>query len=105
MLSLMIILVLVLFGLVVFGVGAFLVLGGVLKIERDQNKAEKDSARILDATFDGREDVTFVAHMRTLKYETVILGAKERGYKLTHQSDGQHGPMTLIFGKVAGNDK
>ena len=62
---------------------------GVFKTERDQNRAENDAARILDETFDGRPDVTFTTHMRTLKYETVVSGAKDRGYRLANQALGQ----------------
>jgi hypothetical protein len=66
-----------------------------------QKKAERNAQHILDTTFDGRSDVTFKVNMASLKYETVITGAKERGYKLTHQADNQYGPHTLIFERAA----
>lgn len=94
----MIIIVLLFGALVFFGVIMFFIFGGLIKVEHDQKKAEADADRILDATFDGRSDVTFTPHMRTLKYETVILGAKERGYKLTHQAGNQY--STLVFEKT-----
>lgn len=91
----------ILIGLFVVAGFGWLVFGGVLKIDRDQAKAERNASKILDETFDGRPDVTFTTHMRTLKYETVVLGAKERGYRLVHQADNQYGPHTLIFEKVS----
>lgn len=92
------ILVVLIIGVLLFaGVVAFLVIGGLFKVESDQNKAEKDAARILDETFDGRRDVTFTTTMRTLKHATVVLGAKERGYRLANQVTGQYGYGTLMF--------
>ena len=96
----MILLLFIFGGLIFAGVVVFMVFGGLFAAESDQKKAEKDSASILDAAFDGRSDVTFTINMRSLKYETVILGAKERGYKLTHQAENQYGPHTLMFEKV-----
>lgn len=91
-----------LIALIVLGV---LVLGGfgifgftfLFKVEHDQKKAEDSAAAALDAAFDGRPDVTYPINMRSVKYETVILGAKQRGYKLVHQADNQYGPHTLMF--------
>lgn len=83
---------------VVVAVFVFVVFGGVLKVEGDQKKAESHADTILDAAFDGRPNVTFNTSMRSLKYETVILGAHERGYKLTHQANGQYG--ALLFEKT-----
>lgn len=77
----------------------WIVWAGVFKVDRDQSRAEGNAATILDAAFDGRQDVTFTVHMRTLKYETVVLGAKQRGYRLVHQAENQYGPHTLIFEK------
>ena len=94
----MIIIFLLLGVLAFFGAVVFFVFGGLFKVESDQKKAEGDAERILDAAFDGRPNVTFNTHMRTLKYETVILGAKGRGYKLTHQVGNQYG--TLMFEKT-----
>lgn len=94
----MIILVLLFGFLVLLGVFVFFVFGGLFKVDHDQKKAEANAKQILDATFDGRPDVTFTPHMRTLKYETVVLGAKERGYKLTHQAGNQY--STLVFEKT-----
>lgn len=101
----MILVVLVVVALVVFGGFALIVWAGVFKVGHDQAAAEKDSAAILDAAFDGRSDVTFKLHMRTLKYETVVTGAKVRGYALAHQAGDPGGAMTLMFEKAENNDK
>lgn len=96
----MILVTLVAFGILVFGIIGWVGIGAIIKIERDQKKAEGNSAEVLDSTFDGRSDVTFNLNMRTLKYETVILGAKERGYTLAHQAGDPNGAMTLLFEKA-----
>lgn len=84
---------------VLFGGGfVVLVFGGLFKVERDQKKAEANASQILDETFNGSTVVTFTPHMRTLKAETVLVGAIERGYKLTHQAGDQYSPM--VFEKV-----
>lgn len=67
---------------------------------RKQKKAEANAPTLLDHTFDGRDTVTVAVNMTTMKYETVIVGAKERGYKLLSQAENQYGPHTLIFEKV-----
>lgn len=91
-------------GLLLLGVAAFGLLGIIVigQANKGQKTAESQSEQILDATFDGRPDVTFTVNMRTLKYETVVLGAKQRGYKLVHQADNNYGPHTLIFEKIDG---
>lgn len=93
----MMLLVLVVVALIVLGVLGALLLGSV---GASQRKAEANAEQILDASFDGSPDVTVTVNMSTLKYETVMLGAKQRGYKLAHQADNKYGPHTLIFEKV-----
>lgn len=93
----MLLLMFVVIGLVVFGWIGWVTLYGV---DRGQKRSEANADQILDTAFDGREDVTFPINMQSVKYETVITGAKKRGYKLAHQADGPHGPRTLIFEKV-----
>jgi hypothetical protein len=83
----------------VFGGFSLIVWVGVFRVGHDQKVAESNAATILDETFDGRPDVTFNINMRSLKYETVIAGAKERGYELSHQAGDPNGAMTLIFEK------
>jgi hypothetical protein len=91
---------LLLLAVTALAVFVFVVYTGVLKTSGDQKKAEKNADAILDQAFDGRDDVTFKLHMRTLKYETVIGGAKKRGYKLTHEASNQYGPSVLMFEKA-----
>lgn len=88
---------LLLIGLALFGLFGFLVLRGVSK---GQKNSEANAEQILNAAFNGSPNVTFKINMQSVKYETVILGAKKRGYKLVHQADNQYGPHTLIFEKV-----
>lgn len=92
-----VIIVLVLVVLALLGAGGFVVLGYV---SRKQKHAEQNADQFLDETFNGRTDVTVKINMQTAKYETVVSGAKARGYKLTHQADNQYGPHTLMFEKV-----
>ena len=91
-----------LIGLAVVLIAAFGVLGFAVLLRTDskQKKAELDAAAILDATFNGAEDVTVKVNMTTLKYETYVTGAKQRGYRLVHQADNQYGPHTLMFEKA-----
>lgn len=67
-------------------------------------KAEADAPRILDLAFDGREDVVFTIGTDSPSYETVLLGAKQRGYVLTSATnDSERGwDKTLIFERAAG---
>jgi hypothetical protein len=83
--------------LIALGILAFVVLTGT---SRAQRKSESNADSILDSTFDGRDSVTYAINMRTLKYETVVTGAKKRGYKLAHQAENQYGPSTLVFEKA-----
>ena len=92
-----IIVLLVLAALIGFGWFGFALLGHV---DRGQKKSEANADQILDDAFDGSENVTFTINMQSVKYETVIVGAKARGYKLIHQADNQYGPHTLIFEKA-----
>ena len=81
-------------GLMAFGVFGFYLL---FSTSSKQKKAEANAEQILDDAFDGRDDVVFTVNMTTIKYETAVLGAKARGYKLTHTESNQYGPHTLIF--------
>lgn len=83
--------------LAALGVLGFFVLGGVGRARR---KAEADSEHILDAAFDGTPDVTFTVNMTTLSPETVVAGARERGYEMTNQLSNQYGPTALMFRRV-----
>jgi len=80
-----------------FGIFGFVLL---FKVESDQKKVEKNAEASLDALFDGTPDVTFSGHMRSMKFQTVVLGGKARGYKLAHQSGDSGGAFTLLFEKL-----
>lgn len=92
------VIVVVLIALAIFGVLGFAMLGGV---SSTQKKTQANAEQILDEAFDGRDDVTFTINSVSVKYETVLAGAKQRGYKLVHQADNQYGPSKLIFERVA----
>lgn len=79
------------------GLLGFFILGST---GRSQAKAEQNAEQLLDEAFDGRSDVVFKVNMASLKYETVVLGAKKRGYKLVHTETNQYGPHTLMFEKT-----
>ena len=92
---------LILFGLLGLAALVALVFVGVIKTDRDRKKAETNSQEALDALFDGKKpDVAFTGNMRTMRYETVILGAKERGYTLATQGGDPKGAFTLLFEKA-----
>lgn len=83
-------------GVAALGVFGFLMLGG---IERKQRKAEANATQILDAEFDGRPDVSVNVTMVGLKYDTYVIGAKQRGYRLL--SDGRaNGYGPVVFEKA-----
>ncbi|QHK19393.1 hypothetical protein GU243_06145 [Pseudarthrobacter psychrotolerans] len=65
---------------------------------RSQKKAEANAPAILDRAFVG-EDVVYKINDASPKYETVVLGAKARGYRLANEtSDTASGSArTLIF--------
>lgn len=94
--------VLVIFGgLILAGIGAFAGGGIFFWMERSRKKAEENAPAILNAAFDGGEDVVFKVNMETPSYETVVLGAKQRGYRFSSETnDSQSGSAkTLIFEK------
>lgn len=79
-------------GFLIAVVVGFLLFAGVIGYfsfaegERAREKAEANADAFLADTFDGRPDVIVTINMRTPSYETVVLGAKERGYRLVHES-------------------
>lgn len=88
---------LILFAIAIFGIGGVIVMASV---NRGQKRSEANAEQILNNAFNGKEHVTFTINMQSVKYETVVIGAKKRGYKLIHQADGKYGPEKLIFEKV-----
>ena len=73
-----------LFGLL--GIG--LLAAGNASAKKNAKQAEANAPAILDATFDGTENVVFKINMQTLKYETVVIREKDRGYRLLSEANG-----------------
>lgn len=97
------IIIIVLGGLILAGIGAFAGGGLFFWMERTRKKAEANAPAILDAAFDGNDDIVFKVNMETPSYETVVLGAKQRGYALCSETnDTESGTAkTLIFERSA----
>ncbi len=70
--------------------------------EKSRKKAEANAPAILDKAFVG-EDVVFKINDASPKYETVVLGAKARGYRLASQANdtASASSKTLIFEKLS----
>jgi hypothetical protein len=64
-----------------------------------RKKAEANAPAILDAAFTGQDDVIFKINMESPSYETVLLGAKNRGYTLWKETaeTANQSAKTLIF--------
>lgn len=80
--------------------GLFLYLAG----NRSQKKAEENAPAILDRAFTGDEDdVVFKINLESPKYETVVLGAKVRGYRLMNETNdtASGDAKTLIFERTS----
>lgn len=97
----------ILVAIVVLFVGGLLIAGflgfGLFAYgEQARARAEKKAPAILDAAFDGRENVVYNINMESVSYETAVLGAKERGYRLLSQTDDtpEGFSKTLIFEKA-----
>lgn len=83
------------------GLGAILGFGLFASEEKSRRKAVADAPAILGAVFAGQPDVVFKVTPRTLPYETVLLGAKDRGYRLVGETSEASGNVkTLVFTKV-----
>ncbi|NUU30834.1 hypothetical protein [Arthrobacter sp. C9C5] len=96
------IVVLFVVGLVfVYGVAGWLGFGLYLSESKAHQKAEESAPAILDEAFVG-DDVVFKINPRSPKYETVVLGAKSRGYRLMNETQDTAGgsARTLIFEKA-----
>lgn len=67
--------------------------------ERARKRAETKSPQILDIAFDGSQSVVFKINMESPSYETVVLGGRERGYELAHETNDTASGVakTLIF--------
>jgi hypothetical protein len=67
-----------------------------------RRQSEANAPRLLDETFDGRGLVTYTVSLGTLPFERVVVGARERGYRLDSQSGrDSYGTQTLVFARDA----
>lgn len=87
-------LVVIVGALILFGAFGIVILA---TINSGAKKSALNAEQILDSAFDGRDTVSFTINMQSVKYDTVVIGAKHRGYRLAHQAENQYGPHTLIF--------
>ncbi|WP_427129321.1 hypothetical protein [Pseudarthrobacter sp. S9] len=87
--------------IVLYGLGGMLAFGMVFAGDKSKKKAEANAPAILDKAFVG-EDVVFKINMESPKYETVVLGAKARGYRLMNETNNTASGdvKTLIFEKA-----
>jgi hypothetical protein len=87
--------------ILMFCAAGWLALGLFLSDSKNQKKAEDDAPAILNKAFSG-DDVVFKITPRSPKYETVVLGAKARGYRLANETnDTASGSVkTLIFERM-----
>lgn len=88
--------------IVIFGLMAFGAFGiwAILSTERKRKKAEANAPALLDDLFNGEETVSVTLNFTTMKFDTVVVGAKERGYRLIGQASNQYGPSSAVFEKI-----
>ena len=88
-----------LIGIILFGIMAFGFFGLIFMAWAGSadDKAKQNAPDTLDRLFDGsRVDVSYTTGIGKLPFDDMVIGAKERGYDLTHQS-GSPDAETLIF--------
>lgn len=61
-----------------------------------RERAQANAPAVLDAAFTGQPHVVFEVTARSLPFEDVVLGARDRGYELLTQTDTEAG-KTLVF--------
>lgn len=62
---------------------------------------QKNSEKILDETFDGKETAVYkITSLGGLKFEQVLSGAEKRGYDLHAQNQDNSSMTTLVFKKA-----
>jgi hypothetical protein len=85
----------------IFGVAGWLAIALVISGDKSKKKAEANAPEILDKAFVG-DDVVFKINDASPKFETVVLGAKARGYRLASQTNdtSSGSAKTLIFERV-----
>ncbi len=98
-------LLLVVGGFIAFGWVAIVGTAGLGALERrSRAQAEARADEILDAAFEGQDEVVFKVNFETPALETVLVGAQRRGYDLVHERDTVPGvsseAKTLLFRRV-----
>ncbi|WP_159802596.1 hypothetical protein [Arthrobacter zhaoguopingii] len=85
--------------ILMFCAAGWLGFGLFLYGNRTRKKAEANAPAILDAAFAGQDDVIFKINMESPSYETVLIGAKKRGYTLWKETaeTADQSVKTLIF--------
>jgi len=72
--------------IVMFCAAGWYALFSHLKDDKVRTQRERDPAAELDAVFDGRHQVVYEGHPRSLKLATLVAGASQRGYRLVTTS-------------------
>lgn len=70
--------------------------------EKAREQAERDSVRLLNEAFRG-DAVTVKIGPDTMKYETVVLGAEKRSYRLVAENSEPGHRKTLVFTRSSGS--
>ncbi len=78
----------------------WLTIGMIVSGNKSKKKAETNAPAILDEAFNESPTVVFKINSKSPEYETVVLGAKDRGYRILTQTDTSQITKTLIFEKV-----
>jgi hypothetical protein len=94
--------VVVLGGLVLCaGLAVPLAIGWLARDERAQKRAEASASALLDQAFAGQPTVVYTVTSQSMRYETVVLGARERGYQLLSESlNPTTNDRALVFAQV-----
>lgn len=87
--------------LFVFALMALGVLGVAVIVSagRQQKRAEGQAPELLDDLFDGDDQVVFRETYVSLSSDTVIAGAKSRGYRVADISTRDGNLSTIVFEK------
>lgn len=85
-------------GLMAFGFFGFVFMGSMSNANK---KVQQNAEQILDDTFDGKETAVYKVTSigGTLKFEQVLAGAEQRGYRLHAQNQDTEHLTTLVFKK------
>lgn len=73
--------------ILMLGVACWIAIGLIISEDRNKKKAEAQATTNLDKALVGDDDVAFKINAVSPKYETVVLGAKARGYRLVNRTN------------------